>query len=104
MVIDSKEVYKIDGVLKKGLHFLRSRVYTQNGAFVGIMEDLIFDGNINQVISIITKKPLSEETRIINASRILSVLPGKIVVRDVVSHVRKTVFSRGASIASPLKI
>jgi sporulation protein YlmC with PRC-barrel domain len=85
-VVDASEIVRVDAILKKYISFLGNSVVTREGFCIGIVEDLIFDLDMAQIISIVAKKRFSSEKRIINADRIISVSSKKIIVRDILER------------------
>lgn len=93
-IIDSDEVVKVKNVLDKNIFLLNSKVMTQNGKVLGFLEDFIFDTTFSALVTLVVKKRFSAEKRIISAERILNILPGKIVIRDVSGKVEVPKASR----------
>lgn len=83
-VIDAIEVLKAKEVLDKKIRLIGSRVLTMNGQKLGILYDFLFDTEPQKVMTLVVKKRFSPERRIISAERVLSILPGKVIIRDAI--------------------
>ena len=83
-IVEAKEVFKIKDILDKRISLIGSCVLTQNGQKLGILEDFLFDTSHQSILNLMVRKRFSTERRIISAQRILSILPNKIIIRDVI--------------------
>jgi len=83
-IINAKEVFKINEILDKKIFLIGSLVMTQNGQKIGFLEDFLLDIDFQNILTLVVKKRFSTERRIISAERILSILPGKIIIRDAI--------------------
>jgi len=83
-IVEAKEVFKINDVLKKRIFLIGSLALTQHGQKIGILEDFLFDTLFQNILTLTVKKKFSAEKRIIGAERILSILPKKLVIRDTI--------------------
>ncbi|MDD5731368.1 MAG: PRC-barrel domain-containing protein [Patescibacteria group bacterium] len=105
-IVEVLEVFKIKDILDKKVPLLGSQVLTQNGQKLGILEDFLFDTQFQNILTLVVKKRFYSERRIISSERILSILPGKIIIRDAIikaSLQRKIgVLNRLLNTANPL--
>ncbi len=87
-IVDADEIIKVKNVLDKKTNLFGSKVSTQNGDYLGFLEDFIFDTDMMFLATITTRKKFSSEKRIINADRIMTILPGRIIIRDIIEKAR----------------
>jgi len=86
-IVDIGEILKIKDVLQKKIFLLKSKVFTQKGQYLGMLDDFIFDTNLNFLVTIVAKKIFPKEKRIMSADRILSILPKRVIIRDIIEKV-----------------
>uniref|UniRef100_A0A7C4R4W5 PRC-barrel domain-containing protein n=1 Tax=candidate division CPR3 bacterium TaxID=2268181 RepID=A0A7C4R4W5_UNCC3 len=87
-LINFDEVIRVKEIFSKKICFLKSLVTTQNNKKLGYLDDFIFDTSAFMVTTMVVKKNWSNQIRIISAERILNIIPGRIIIRDISSKVR----------------
>ncbi|MBI2448340.1 PRC-barrel domain-containing protein [Candidatus Microgenomates bacterium] len=83
-IVSVGDIIKVEKAMKEKTFALGDRVLTQKGKFLGFLHDFSFDSTLGAIGTIIVKKRFSSELRIMSAHRILSILSGKIIIRDII--------------------
>lgn len=86
-IIDTVEIIKVHEVMDKNIYLIGSAVISQDGRRIGFLEDFIIDLSFGYLVTLVVKKRFGNEKRIISAERILDLLPGKIIIRDLLGRV-----------------
>lgn len=93
VIIDGKEVLKIEEVQKTNIHIFHSRVETKSGKYLGKVYDLSIDSTTFMLQKLFVAKGLlglfRYDSRIIVAKNILEILPNKIVVKEDLKKIKE---------------
>ena len=87
-VVRTDEVLRVRRIVDYHISLLGSSTMTQNGEQLGTLRDFIFDATLGILTTIIVQKALSQEKRIMSSQRILSILPGRVIIRDTMQRER----------------